>query len=152
MSDNASRRLGQRIPSRGSATNAAGRAPSALTRRQSVNPTTIPESPTESATVVGGADLVGELLQVDPRTLIVGVNTRHDVQLDRYFVRDIADRGVREPITVQRRGDGALVVRKGQRRTLAAVQAGLPLVRVLLEPAPEPEDSDTAGRIECIID
>jgi ParB family chromosome partitioning protein len=119
-----------------------------------VNPTTttIPESPTESTTVVGGADLVGELLQVDPRTLIVGVNTRHDVQLDRYFVRDIADRGVREPVTVQRRGDGALVVRKGQRRTLAAVEAGLPLVRVLLEPAPEPEDSDTAGRIECIID
>jgi ParB family chromosome partitioning protein len=117
-----------------------------------VNPTTtIPESPTES-TAVGGAALLGQLLQVDPRTLIVGANTRHDVQLDRYFVRDIADRGVREPITVQRRGDGALVVRKGQRRTLAAVEAGLPLVRVLLEAASEPEDSDTSGRIECIID
>jgi ParB family transcriptional regulator, chromosome partitioning protein len=116
-----------------------------------VNPTTIPESPTQSATA-DGADLVGELLQIDPRTLILGANTRHDIQLDRYFVRDIADRGVREPITVQRRGDGALVVRKGQRRTLAAIQAGLPLVRVLLEPAPEPEDSDTAGQIDCIID
>lgn len=36
-----------------------------------------------------------------------------------------------------------LVVRKGQRRTLAALKAGLPRVRVLIEPQPSTADIDT---------
>lgn len=95
---------------------------------------------------------LGELLMLDPRSLIVGVNVRTEVELGREFVADIGARGVREPITVRQDGDGRYVVRKGQRRTLAACQAGLPLVRVLVEPAPEAGEEDTAGQVERIVD
>jgi len=95
---------------------------------------------------------VGELLWIDPRSLIVGVNVRGDAHLDRHFVADIAERGVREPITVRRNDEGELVVRKGKRRTLAAVEAGLPRVRVFVEPDPDPSDGDTAGWVERIVD
>jgi hypothetical protein len=79
------------------------------------------------------AAAVGELSWVDPRALVVGVNVRREANLDRHFVRDIAGRGAREPIPVRRRPeDGALVVRKGKRRTLAAIEAGLGRVRVTL--------------------
>lgn len=66
-----------------------------------------------------------ELRHVDPRTLIIGVNTRNltNAPLPKWFVDDIEDRGVREPIPVRVDGLGRLVVRKGQRRTLAAVKA-----------------------------
>jgi ParB family transcriptional regulator, chromosome partitioning protein len=101
----------------------------------------------------GAAAGVGELAWADPRTLIVGVNVRGDVALDRGFVRDIAARGVREPITVRRRGeDGALVVRKGKRRTLGAIEAGCSLVRVFIEPEPDVADTDPTGQVERIID
>ncbi|WP_433295912.1 ParB/RepB/Spo0J family partition protein [Pseudonocardia sp. CA-142604] len=95
---------------------------------------------------------LGELLQADPRELIVGPNIRRQVVLDQGFVRSIRDRGVREPIQVRRRAeDGALVVRKGKRRTLAAIEAGLAQVRVLVEPDADPEE-DSAGQIERIVD
>lgn len=95
---------------------------------------------------------LGELLLVDPATLIVGANVRGVVELDRAFARDIAERGVREPITVRRNPDGELVVRKGKRRALAAVQAGLTQVRVFVDPGTDPDDGDTAGRIARTID
>ena len=99
----------------------------------------------------GGLPGVGlELLQVDPRTLIVGVNTRSDAALDKAFVGSVKDRGVREPIIVRRGEDGDLVVRKGQRRALAAVQAGLDLVPVVVEP--EPLRDETAQQVDRIID
>ena len=96
---------------------------------------------------------LGELLQLDPRELVIGPNVREQVVLDQGFVRSIRDRGVREPIQVRRRaGDGALVVRKGKRRTLAAIEAGLALVRVLVEPGTDPSEDDTVERIERIVD
>ncbi|GAA1195354.1 ParB/RepB/Spo0J family partition protein [Pseudonocardia alaniniphila] len=96
---------------------------------------------------------LGELLQVDPRELIIGANVRGQVGLDREFVRSIRDRGVREPIQVRRRtGDGALVVRKGKRRTLGAIEAGQGMVRVLVEPDVDPGEDDTAGQVERIVD
>jgi NAD(P)H-hydrate repair Nnr-like enzyme with NAD(P)H-hydrate dehydratase domain len=83
---------------------------------------------------------------------VVGVNTRVDVRLDPHFAASIRDRGVREPIIVRRRvEDGALVVRKGQRRTLAAVRAGLDRVKVLVEVEAEP-DSSASAQIERIVD
>jgi len=100
---------------------------------------------------VPGAPL-GELLQVDPRQLIIGVNVRGTVVLDREFVRSIRDRGVREPIQVRRRADGALVVRKGKRRTLGAIEAGQALVRVLVDPEVDPAEENGAGQIERIVD
>ncbi|MDT7697964.1 MAG: hypothetical protein QOJ30_289, partial [Pseudonocardiales bacterium] len=108
----------------------------------------------ESTLAAGGGQpgRLGELAWADPRELVVGVNTRVDVRLDPHFVASIRDRGVREPITVRRRAeDGALVVRKGQRRTLAAVRAGLDRVKVLVEVEAEP-DASAAAQIERIVD
>lgn len=94
---------------------------------------------------------VGELAWVDPRDLVVRANVRADAALDRHFVRDIADRGVREPIPVRRRDDGAMVVRRGHRRALAAIDAGLQRVRVFVEPGPPGEDA-AGDQIDRIID
>ncbi|WP_298800410.1 chromosome partitioning protein ParB [uncultured Pseudonocardia sp.] len=118
------------------------------------------EHPTPADVAQPRAGAVGELAWADPRTLIVGINIRGEVRLDRHFVRDIAERGVREPITVRRRDDGALVVRKGKRRTLGAIEAGCALVRVFIEPEPDPADPatgdgavmDAAAQIERIVD
>ncbi|GAA3229226.1 hypothetical protein GCM10017691_21120 [Pseudonocardia petroleophila] len=93
---------------------------------------------------------VGELLRVDPRTLIIGQNVRRDVALDKPFLRSIADRGVREPIIVRRDDQGALVVRKGKRRTLAAVETGRDSVPVLVEPGRPGDDPDADDRREVI--
>src|SRR3954469_16699015 len=96
---------------------------------------------------------LGELLQADPRELIVGPTVRGQVVLDQGFVRSIRERGVREPIQVRRRaGDGALVVRKGKGRTLAAVEAGLERVRVLVDPDADPGEDDRGGQVERMVD
>ncbi len=87
---------------------------------------------------------------VDPASLVVGVNTRTVPALGRAFVGSIADRGVREPITVRRDDGGRLVVRKGQRRTLAAIEAGLTRVPVVIEP--EPLADRAAREADRIID
>ncbi|GAY08594.1 ParB/RepB/Spo0J family partition protein [Pseudonocardia sp. N23] len=99
-----------------------------------------------------GAEELGTLMWVDPTQLVVGINTRTEVRLSAHFVADIGERGVREPITVRRRDDGALVVRKGQRRTLAAVKAGLARVRVLLEADDDPDRADRHAQIARIVD
>jgi ParB family chromosome partitioning protein len=106
----------------------------------------------DGGTPAVGAEELGTLLWVDPAELVVGINTRTEVRLSAHFVADIGERGVREPITVRRRDDGALVVRKGQRRTLAAVKAGLARVRVLLEADDDPDGADRRGQIARIVD
>ncbi|GAA3357893.1 ParB/RepB/Spo0J family partition protein [Saccharopolyspora gregorii] len=90
------------------------------------------------------------LLRVDPNELIIGVNVRAHAGLGSGFVADIKRRGVREPVTVVRRGDGALVVRKGQRRVLAAIKAEQPTVPALL--LDEAEETDPKSRIARVID
>lgn len=91
-----------------------------------------------------------ELLWVDPRELIIGDNVRLDAALDKAFVADIAERGVRQPIPVRREDSGALVVRTGQRRALAAIEAALVRVRVLVEP--EQITDERAQSIDRILD
>lgn len=92
----------------------------------------------------------GKVLWVDPRELIVGDNVRTDVALEKGFVADIAERGVRQPVPVYRDESGRLVVRTGQRRVLAAIAAGLDRVRVLVEPRPVDDERDQ--QIARIID
>lgn len=91
------------------------------------------------------------LLWVDPRDLIIGVNARKEVHLDRHFVADIRRRGVQEPITVRRGTDGALVVRKGQRRALGAIEGERAMVPVLLTGHQDPDEDDQAT-IDRLVD
>lgn len=83
-----------------------------------------------------------ELIEIDPGTLIVGANIRATAGLDKTFLASIAEHGVKQPIQAYRDDVGALVVVAGQRRTLAAVTAALPLVKV--EVIDRPDDT---GRI-----
>lgn len=83
-----------------------------------------------------------ELIEVDPGTLIVGSNIRIAATLDKTFVDSIAEHGVKQPIQAYRDDVGALVVVAGQRRTLAATELGVPLVKVEIIDRP-----DDAGRI-----
>ncbi|MEV1294896.1 ParB N-terminal domain-containing protein [Pseudonocardia sp. NPDC049635] len=108
------------------------------------------------------ATAFGRLVLVDPNTLELEVNTRLDANLDPHFCASIRDRGVQEPITVRRRAsDGTLVVRTGQRRTLAAVRVGLSQVPVIIAAEPAVEDGDEvdttgedyrAGQTERIVE
>ena len=118
-------------------------------------------TPTPETAAVDAAAF-GRLALVDPNTLELEVNTRLAANLDPHFCASIRDRGVQEPITVRRRAsDGTLVVRKGQRRTLAAVRVGLTQVPVIITPEPATEDGDEvdtgsddyrAGQAERIVD
>lgn len=84
-----------------------------------------------------------DLRHVDPATLTIGANVRTSVDLPKPFVTSLKTHGVLQPIVVTEAEDGALTVRYGQRRTLGAVEAGLPLVPVVVLPA----DADEAARI-----
>jgi ParB family chromosome partitioning protein len=86
---------------------------------------------------------VAPATRVDPRTLVLAENVRRAVVLDTDFKRDIAARGVRQPIEVRHDPLGQLIVVTGQRRALAALEAGLDEVPVVLT-----EDiADEADRI-----
>lgn len=91
-----------------------------------------------------------DVLWVDPRELVIHDNVRTDVALDKEFVADIAERGVRQVIPVRRDASGRLVVRTGQRRVLAAIEAGLDRVRVLVEDEELTDERDRA--IDRILD
>ncbi|WP_410646989.1 ParB/RepB/Spo0J family partition protein [Amycolatopsis sp. cmx-4-54] len=86
----------------------------------------------------GGA----ELLEVSPDELSIGANTRRDVVLDKDFVRSIGRHGVREPIRAYRDSNGTLVVHDGQRRTLAALKTKREIVRVIVEPLPDTDETE----------
>jgi ParB family chromosome partitioning protein len=61
--------------------------------------------------------------RVDPSTLIIAANVRTETKISKEFVASIKQHGVKVPITVQRVDEGLAVI-DGQRRTLAAVDAG----------------------------
>ncbi|WP_307961841.1 ParB/Srx family N-terminal domain-containing protein [Salinispora arenicola] len=81
-----------------------------------------------------------ELLRVDPATLVVGANVRLDPRLRKTYVDNVRQRGVLEPVIAYLDDNGRLVVLRGQRRTLAAVQAQRPWVRVMVVPKPDEAD------------
>lgn len=90
----------------------------------------------ESADAASSAQLV----DVDPAQLVIGANVRLDPVVDRDLVDSIRQRGVLEAIAVYRGDDGALVVLRGQRRTLAAVTAGRSSVPVIVGDRPVEAD------------
>lgn len=71
----------------------------------------------------------GTLVHVDPSTLLIDTNVRTTVRLDAKFKASIKSHGVLEPIVAISTEDG-LLVRFGQRRTLAAIEGGLAEVPV----------------------
>jgi ParB family chromosome partitioning protein len=83
------------------------------------------------------------LEMIDPATLLVDLNIR-EAKLDKDFVASIKDHGVIEPIVAVRTEDGQLRVRHGHRRALGAIEAGQPLVPVVIAGT---EDNDDADRI-----
>ena len=86
---------------------------------------------------MGATELRVELL--DPTTLLVDVNVRHDARLDADFLASIREHGVLVPIVAVRTGDGQVRVRHGHRRTLAAVETDRREVPVVVIG----EDADT---------
>ncbi len=85
---------------------------------------------------------------VDPATLLVDVNVRHDARVDKDFVASIREHGVLVPIVAVRTGEGALRVRYGHRRTLAALEAGRAGVPVVVA---ADERTDDAAQIERLV-
>jgi ParB family chromosome partitioning protein len=76
------------------------------------------------------------------------VNVRTETAADKDFVASIKDLGVLQPIRAVRTTDGALRVETGHRRTLAAIEAGLATVPVLVI---ADERTDDAGTVERIV-
>lgn len=74
--------------------------------------------PTGSATGV-------RIEQVEPASLIVEDNIRRETALSRSFLSSVRQHGVIVPILAHPDTEGRIVVRDGQRRTLAACEVGL---------------------------
>jgi ParB family chromosome partitioning protein len=87
------------------------------------------------------------LVHVDPGTLVIEANVRSEVVLDKDFVGSIRDHGVLVPIVAWRAGE-ELRVRMGQRRALAAVEAGCAWVPVYVI---EATDEGKAAEITRIV-
>ena len=85
----------------------------------------------------------GTLEFVDPDTLVLETNVRTEDGINRQFVASIKENGVLVPIVAVRDDGDRLIVRAGQRRTLAAREAGLTSVPVYVTTAGD----DTATRI-----
>ncbi len=74
---------------------------------------------------------VGAFAHVDPEALFIGENVRDSADLDDNFIDSIRQHGVLVPVTAVREAEsGTLVVRDGQRRTLAARVADLEAIPV----------------------
>lgn len=85
-----------------------------------------------------------ELLDIDPRTLLIDVNVRKDARPDPELVDSIRDVGLLQPVTAVRTRDGQYRVRYGQRRTMAAIAAEKDTVPVIVA---GDEDDDQVERI-----
>lgn len=86
-----------------------------------------------------------ELRMIAPSDLIIDTNVRHDPKADKSFVASIKQHGVLSAITGQADDEGHVHVRMGQRRTLAAIEAGRDEVPVMVLPAEA--SADEAARI-----
>ncbi|MEO6703717.1 MAG: ParB/RepB/Spo0J family partition protein, partial [Jatrophihabitantaceae bacterium] len=90
----------------------------------------------------------GELLHLDPTTLLLDGNIRASADLDKDFLASIRERGVLVPIVAVRTADGPYRVRYGQRRTRAAIKTGRSTVPVVV--IGDERDGDQAS-IERIV-
>lgn len=91
-----------------------------------------------------------ELVQLDPATLTVDTNVRKDAGLTPAFVSSIRELGVLEPVIAHRKADGTVHVLMGQRRTLAAVEAKLTTIPVVVIDSPDEADRIITQVVENI--
>ncbi|WP_345750894.1 ParB/RepB/Spo0J family partition protein [Microbacterium rhizophilus] len=102
------------------------------------------ESVEETATV----ETVAQVVQIDPNVLVVEENIRREVNLPRKFVNSVKLHGVIVPILAHPDTDGQIVVRDGQRRTLAAREAGIASIPAYVVDA---NDAKTVRIVQQII-
>lgn len=88
----------------------------------------------------------GTLEHLDPHTLELELNVRTDAALDAEFVASIKEHGVLTPIAARRDPDGVVRVRAGQRRTLAAREAGLSTVPVYVRDLSAGDEKTQTGQ------
>lgn len=88
-----------------------------------------------------------QLRSIHPKALIIDTNVRLDARADKSLISSIKQHGVLQAITGHADEDGAVHVRMGQRRTLAAIEAGREEVPVMVLPAETAAD-DAARIIE----
>jgi ParB family chromosome partitioning protein len=81
----------------------------------------------------------GTIIDVDPKTLVIAANVRPDPKLNADLIASIKDIGILQPPMVVANDAGGYDVVIGQRRTLAAAQAGLTTIPVYLVTAREAE-------------
>lgn len=93
--------------------------------------------------------LRGTIEHVDPHTLVIEANVRPSGALTKEFVQSIRENGVLTPVLARRGDDGALVVRAGQRRTLAAIEAGLGAIPAYVV---EADDATTERIIQQMVE
>jgi ParB family chromosome partitioning protein len=85
----------------------------------------------------------GTVEHIDPNLIVVEANIRSEATLPREFVDSIKQNGVLTPILARRDEQGNVIVRAGQRRTLAARAAGLETIPAYIIDA----DETTTDRI-----
>ena len=90
---------------------------------------------------------VGELMHVDPNTLVLETNIRTVEALDKGFVDSIRQNGVLQPVTGWRAEDGTITVRMGQRRTKGAREAGVATIPVYVVDIPADEQKRLVAQI-----
>ncbi|UKA77631.1 ParB/RepB/Spo0J family partition protein [Arthrobacter sp. FW306-07-I] len=90
------------------------------------------------------------LEMLDPASLTVDVNVRKDAALTADFVASIKEHGVMEPVIAHRKDDGTVHVLMGQRRTRAAVEAGRPVIPVMIIQSPEEAERIVTQVVENI--
>jgi ParB family chromosome partitioning protein len=95
---------------------------------------------TETADAIAVA-VSRELVEMDPAELLIDRNIRQ-AQPDRTLVASIKAHGVLVAITAVRTAEGAVRVRYGHRRTLAAIDAGQATVPVWIAGAEDDDDTD----------
>ena len=88
----------------------------------------------------------GELQHLNPADLHLEINVRTEARLTAEFVQSIAEHGVLTPIVAVRDDSGTVQVRAGQRRTLAARQAGLASVPVYIRDTSSSDDPARTGQ------
>lgn len=80
---------------------------------------------------------------IDPASIQIEDNVREAVELPREFVASIKQHGVLQPVLATRDSEGIVRVRDGQRRTLAAREAGVPTIPAYVVDA----DAETKTRL-----